>query len=328
MRNFIPLKRQISRQADFFLPIDRLINKRYIFALHRVLPKRTVETNYYQSCMFITPETLEGLIKWSFRLGDIVGIDELLDFDTNNSRPLFAFTFDDGWRDNYDYAFPVLKKYNINATIFLVTDAINTCKMLWPEDFLAKADLAFRLGKGEIIRQAIYDEVGGRGDIYRMMELYLEELKEKTFHERELKLQKFFSQIDSYRESFNFSSMLTWNQIREMSRAGISFGSHTHTHLIMQYSDGETIYQELKISKEIIEKEIGREVKLFSYPNARYRLEDEKIVASFYEKAFRIHNLPVHKNVSRFFIPRFIINEPVCNALSYLKFRLLGVPHY
>jgi len=45
-----------------------------------------------------------------------------------------AITFDDGYKDNYIYAFPILKKYNLPATLFIITDEVNRADRLsWDE---------------------------------------------------------------------------------------------------------------------------------------------------------------------------------------------------
>ena len=73
-------------------------------------------------------------------------------------------------------------------------------------------------------------------------------------------------------ESFNGRGCLDWGQIRELYAAGITFGSHTHTHRQLIYLDRSVIVQELRRSKIIIEDKLGRAVTDFSYP---YRFPEE-----------------------------------------------------
>ncbi|ULA68472.1 MAG: NodB homology domain-containing protein [Nitrospira sp.] len=76
-------------------------------------------------------------------------------------------------------------------------------------------------------------------------------------------------------EPFSGRPCLTWKQIRELSGAGIAFGSHTHTHPQLRNLERPAIVQELKRSKEIIEDRLGSAVAHFSYPY-RFPEEDEE----------------------------------------------------
>lgn len=74
--------------------------------------------------------------------------------------------------------------------------------------------------------------------------------------------------IGSSRRCFNGNPCLTWSEIRELSRAGISFGSHTVTHPQLRYLPQQEVYHELCQSKETIEQELGKAIDSFAYPFA------------------------------------------------------------
>lgn len=63
-------------------------------------------------------------------------------------------------------------------------------------------------------------------------------------------------------------SFLTWPQVRELSKSGITFGSHSVSHKLLVRMSRVEVEQELRQSKEIIEDKTGSSVKLFSYPFA------------------------------------------------------------
>ena len=122
-------------------------------------------------------------------------------FDTRDSSKYVVITFDDGFRDFFTNAFPILRKYNFTATVFL------------PSAFISN---------------------------------HHKKLKEKEH--------------------------LSWHEVRELSAAGISFGSHTENHpQLSELSDTE-VEHEIQHSKENIEESLGSAIDTFSYP---YKFPDE-----------------------------------------------------
>ena len=108
----------------------RFINQQRIFILmyHRVDYKMPP---LFEMC--VRPDVFDEqifLLKKHFEIVDLCDLNKI-EPDTNKKKDLVVITFDDGYRDNYIHAFPIIKKYNIPATIFLATDYINTDQLLW-----------------------------------------------------------------------------------------------------------------------------------------------------------------------------------------------------
>ena len=88
--------------------------------------------NYNQ--LVVPPQNFDGQMKYLFDKGySVISLEELI-YHIRNRKEIpyksIVITFDDGYKDNYTYAFPILKKYNFTATIFLTTNYIGKDKRL------------------------------------------------------------------------------------------------------------------------------------------------------------------------------------------------------
>jgi hypothetical protein len=97
--------------------------------------------------------------------------------------------------------------------------------------------------------------------------------------------------IGSIKKAFGtvkiYGDHMTWNQVREVAKHGISIGSHTITHQALTHISLEEAKNEIVYSKTKIEQEINKEVKAFSYPHGIYNDAITAIVKkSGYECAF------------------------------------------
>ena len=80
-------------------------------------------------------------------------------------------------------------------------------------------------------------------------------------------LKKIYQELNIHEKNHNLDNMmLTWTQIKEMRGNGIDFGAHTHTHPILSKLPLKEAEQEIRLSKEIIEANIGSTVTGFAYP--------------------------------------------------------------
>jgi len=178
-----------------------------------------------------------------------------------------AITFDDGYRDNYDYAFPILKRLGLPATIFVATAAVGNSKMLWHDRIFD----AFRFTTTKPERADLF-KLKLNSALEKARRLYGNELIEFVEEiEEELK--------PDYTERPR-ASMLTWSQIREMHAAGIHFGSHTVNHPIMSRLRREDIETELKQSREELSGELREPVNTFAYPNGHAADYNDEVKAA------------------------------------------------
>ena len=125
-----------------------------VLMYHRVLPKDSPARQNEQPGMYVSPETLDLHLTELKRHFELVHVDDWLR-RAKEGKPLprlaCALTFDDGWRDNYDFALPVLVKHHAPATIFLVSSYIGTAQRFWPNrlmdlvraEFVSPGSIAF-----------------------------------------------------------------------------------------------------------------------------------------------------------------------------------------
>lgn len=179
-----------------------------------------------------------------------------------------ALTFDDGYRDNYTLAYPVLKKFGVPATIFLTTKYIDQVAIPW------NAELSHAIKKtGQsslVLTFNSHDEVF---DIHseqarlQALDRLLEILRNIPDTEKQRKLKDIYNQLKIKDFSELAGMMMTWDQVREMKRNGICFGAHTVNHPILTRIPIEESKKEMEDSRRRIETELDDAVGLFAYPN-------------------------------------------------------------
>ncbi len=202
---------------------------------------------------------------------NVCSLEEAVERMTRKDVPdnTVVITFDDGYRDNYLSAFPILKDLSIPATIFLATDAIGSQRILWHDRVFS----AFRR-----TRVMVLDGFGNYSQRY-----LLSTVEEKLFAQGEFL--KFLWSLDDHEKTFWIDFlveklevtdrkempglMLSWEEVKIMHESGISFGSHTVTHPILSKLSVDRARQEIQESKTVIEHQLRTPIRTFAYPNGR-----------------------------------------------------------
>jgi peptidoglycan/xylan/chitin deacetylase (PgdA/CDA1 family) len=176
-------------------------------------------------------------------------------------RPIII-TFDDGFADNYQNAFPILKKHGLPATIFLASGFIGTDEVFWWEKvayWLKHSKDFFKVWEG------LGQQVPSQND--QTQRWVLRYFKDAADHERIHILSEMEKQFPIEKGSyFPLIRPLRWDEVLEMSQGGIEFGSHTVTHPLLSKVPHEKLLLELSASKKEIEEKIGKEVIALAYP--------------------------------------------------------------
>ena len=183
-----------------------------------------------------------------------------------------AVTVDDGYREVFTLAAPVLRRYGVPASFFVIGDFVEGRVWPWTDRWgfvfeRAPQDrVALRHG-GAIHVLEMRDETNRR----RTAEQWLDSAKRLAVAEREELLSVFAEAFgvdipvappDAYRP-------MTWAQLRALAAEGFDVGAHTRTHPILSLVAPEHLGVEIDGCRKQMERELGHPVRHFAYPNGR-----------------------------------------------------------
>jgi peptidoglycan/xylan/chitin deacetylase (PgdA/CDA1 family) len=218
----------------------------------------------------ISTELFEQEMRFLRRRYTVVSLSELLErLAGETAKPVVAITFDDGYRDNYQNAFPILERYGLPATIFLTTGGMDTGEALWFETLAlackrtSREFLDIELGSGERVWMRTETER------LRANERVFAILRTLPDAERRQWLARIERQLPIHDGGELKDRMLTWNQVRFMQSRRIDFGGHTVTHPFLSRMASEGFLWEVSECKRRIEEETQHPALHFAYPNGR-----------------------------------------------------------
>lgn len=161
----------------------------------------------------------------------------------------YCLTFDDGYRDNFTIALPIIKKYGIPAIFFVSTSVIGSDEMLWYD----KVRFHFENNRNRDFLAFLKEKGKCRSR--------LRDFKQMTHED----FVKNLEEID-ISEEIDRPLMMNWEEVREARESGIMIGSHTHAHPILANRDVGSQKEEIEKSVELIKKNLNFTPFLFAYP--------------------------------------------------------------
>jgi len=291
-----PVRRKRSRRADaaaasryagLTWTIRRLPQKASLIVLtyHRVCDVATVQGDPH--VVDASPEVFERQLQRLKRTCAIVGLAEAIaHVSSPRSRgAVVLITFDDGYRDNYEVAFPLLRSAGLPATFFLTTTFVGSA--VWPWwDRIAYAvrntrRLDISLGTGEQVRFGSTPEARLQA-VRRLLRIY--------YGLPGPLAQAFVDDVEQRCEMaapLGRRRFLDWDEAKEMRAAGMDIGAHSHTHPVLSRLPAEDQYRELAESRRILEQQLGCDVHSCAYPVGGREAFDETTIRAAERAGYR-----------------------------------------
>lgn len=236
-----------------------------VIGYHRVVEDYESASKGSIPSQLVSLKMLERHLDWIGQRFRFLSLDEVgsrLESGDPSKVPAAAITFDDGYRDFYECAFPLLQRKGIPAAVFVVTDLIGTTD---PHAHDKLYLLLVRRRRALQTDSAVPDI--SRMTPYQAMRALIENLPVSA-------LQKVIAALeaedpipaDSYRP---FQSM-SWEMLDKIERAGIAIGSHTKSHVLLTGERDELVREEVDASRRKIKSRLGVSVKHFAYPSGQF----------------------------------------------------------
>jgi peptidoglycan/xylan/chitin deacetylase (PgdA/CDA1 family) len=303
-----------------------------IFMLHQVRPEPPLpfEPN---RILKVTPDFLEAVIVSMLEGGfDVVSLDQLPDrLRGPSERPFACFTFDDGYRDNRDFAYPIFKRHRLPFAIYVPTEFADGRGDFW------------WLTLERVLRSASHITLGmnGEGRHFRLV----------TVAEKDAAYQEIYWWLRSIPEDYARGAVaelaathgldhratqgdliMSWDELRALAQDPlVTIGAHTKSHLALGKLSEAQARAEMAESVRRIEFELDRPCRHFSYPYGcansagprEFRIASELgITTAVTTRKGLLH--PQHADALTA-LPRLSLNGDF-QDIRYVKALLSGVP--
>jgi peptidoglycan/xylan/chitin deacetylase (PgdA/CDA1 family) len=317
---------------------SRLLRKTsaVILRYHSVCEHAHSTLSYIDPGLSVPLEAFDHQMKFLRERYVPVSLEDVVDA-VCGGRPLpnraVAVTFDDGYRDNHQYAFPILRKHGIAGAFYITAGCVNMGEPLWTSRlryyFTATQQSSLALSQPEARRLDLTSPAARNASFAYTIATIKSVGKTRggeLFRDVEAKLA-----VTDLAPLSN--CMMTWSEIEEMGKGGQTIGAHTLTHPNLPGLPPEEAEAEIAGSKSLIEEKIRVPVLHFAYPNGRGVSHFSDPVREMVKKAGFLSSVtsidgPVYRDDDPFTLQRLGVYRKHANlsrfALDIERTRLAG----
>jgi peptidoglycan/xylan/chitin deacetylase (PgdA/CDA1 family) len=268
--------------------LGKLAQTRYhplVLGYHRVVDDYPTWARQTIPSMLTSRAMLARHLDWLVRHYRCISLDELgarIEAGDRFNEPVAAVTFDDGYRDVYDHAFPLLRARGIPAAVFVAAGFVATGAplnhdRLYPLVARALRDrLALdRLGAvaGLALDGATTGPLPDAGSLTNRLLARLPGAAARRF------ASELAAALGTSDEPEPVPEPLSWAMLAEMAAADVTIGAHTVTHPVLTAESERAVLEEITRSRELLEQGLGLPVRHFAYPDGRFNRAVVRFVA-------------------------------------------------
>ena len=246
-----------------------------VFTYHRIAEPSA--DRFYAPVISATPASFRAQVQWLRDHVPLLALDDLvakLENGASWSGLAAIVTLDDGYRDNFDVALPILAENRVPATFFIPTGFLESPRLPWWDQvaYLIKETRARRLtldrDENASAPPLVVDleMTPPATAIMTIIRAFLDEtIADHDWFLDQLAMQ---AEVAVDHENLGRALFMTWDHVRQVAASGpnLTIGSHAHSHRKLAKLDDDSQRFELAESKRILEAHIHREVTALAYP--------------------------------------------------------------
>jgi peptidoglycan/xylan/chitin deacetylase (PgdA/CDA1 family) len=274
--------------SGIFYLIRFIANKRgsrvTILTFHRVGENKNGEINQSLPTSFVSKGNFEKIIRFLSKHYKIISLSDYMNICNGKNEIIknsVIITFDDGYKDIYENGHPILNKYKVPATVFLTSSFINSNKVFWWDHLYAickncTGNSSLNNLSNEIYTKNLQKKLStifavDKGDRNLLIWSLITDLQDYDPSKLQLLVTDLASRFNYDLEALKEDNeMLSWENIKKLKTTGITFGSHTKSHLFFNGSlSKDIVYDEVRGSKLDIEDNLKSDVFAFAYPGGK-----------------------------------------------------------
>ncbi|MFY9459065.1 MAG: polysaccharide deacetylase family protein [Aquabacterium commune] len=295
-----------------------------VLMYHRVLPERDplqAETH--------TARTMDTQFRTLARCFKALPLDEAASLLAEGRLPprAISITFDDGYRDNHDIALPLLQRHGLTATFYVSSGFLNGGTMF--HDVMVETvrhaptgqlDLGLK-DASPVILGDVASRVAALDALVRQVK-YLDPVQRERLSERLLA---------TLGHNAPHQLMMDDEQVRALTRAGMSVGGHTTQHLILARLDEAAAWEEIRSNADVLSNLTGQRITSFAYPNGKPGTDYGPQHVEMVRRAGFLNAVSTRSGVGtrsapRFELPRFVLNETTTAGILMRMLRMTAYP--